>query len=199
MSESNYSSVNRTVIKNTVAGITAMLFLLPIPGLAEELASGLRVGQHANQFLVKDCTGPAAGKTLCYYCRYADRPVITLFVREISDDIANLVGRIDRAVSSHEKERLAAFVVFVGKDTPEAEAQLKRLAKRQRLRNTPLTIYRESPQKLADLYRINPDAAVTALVWQERRITVNRAYPASQLSRTQVRDFLKAAESSLKP
>jgi hypothetical protein len=34
--------------------------------VAGDLESGLKVGQHAGFFLVKDCTGPSAGKSLCY-------------------------------------------------------------------------------------------------------------------------------------
>ena len=31
-----------------------------------EVKSGLEVGQEAGPFQVKDCTGPAKGKSLCY-------------------------------------------------------------------------------------------------------------------------------------
>lgn len=33
---------------------------------AAELESGLQVGDRAGAFNVKDCTGPSAGKSLCY-------------------------------------------------------------------------------------------------------------------------------------
>lgn len=33
---------------------------------AADLESGLKVGDRAGAFNVKDCTGPAAGKSLCY-------------------------------------------------------------------------------------------------------------------------------------
>ena len=33
---------------------------------AADLQSGLQVGDSAGFFLVKDCTGPSAGKSLCY-------------------------------------------------------------------------------------------------------------------------------------
>ena len=33
---------------------------------AQEVKSGLEVGQHAPPFNVRDITGPNAGKTLCY-------------------------------------------------------------------------------------------------------------------------------------
>jgi hypothetical protein len=33
---------------------------------AAEIQSGLQVGEHAGAYNVKDCTGPAAGTSLCY-------------------------------------------------------------------------------------------------------------------------------------
>ena len=33
---------------------------------ADELKSGLQLGEHAGFFLVKDVTGPNKGKSLCY-------------------------------------------------------------------------------------------------------------------------------------
>ena len=33
---------------------------------AADLESGLKVGDRAGAFNVKDCTGPAQGKSLCY-------------------------------------------------------------------------------------------------------------------------------------
>lgn len=34
--------------------------------LAAEIKSGLQVGEAAGAYNVKDCTGPAAGTSLCY-------------------------------------------------------------------------------------------------------------------------------------
>jgi len=45
-----------SVVGLTVSGVAA----------AADLQSGLQVGDSAGYFEVKDCTGPAAGKSLCY-------------------------------------------------------------------------------------------------------------------------------------
>ena len=40
--------------------------LMSAPTMAEEVKSGLQVGDSAGAFNVKDCTGPNKGKSLCY-------------------------------------------------------------------------------------------------------------------------------------
>ena len=48
--------------------VTAAVLTLGLSGVAAaaELESGLQVGERAGAFNVKDCTGPSAGKSLCY-------------------------------------------------------------------------------------------------------------------------------------
>jgi hypothetical protein len=179
--------------------VLALSSLLAAASAADEqvLISGLRAGELASQFLVKDCTGPAAGKTLCYFCRYAERPVVALFVRELNDEVADLVQRIDKSVGAHQTQRLAAFVVLIGDDTPASEKRLKQIAKLRRLKHTPLTIFRDQPAKLTELYRIAPEAAVTALVWQRGKVILNRVYPTSKLTPGQAQRFVTSFESMI--
>ena len=180
-------------------GITATLLvhLIVRPVDGEETRSPLQIGAYANPFWVRDCTGPAAGKTLCYYCRYADRPVVALFVRDITGDVERLLTQVDSAVADHQRQRMAAFVVLLEKDTQTAEKQLKALSKRLALKHTPLTIYRDQPTKLKELYRLSPTAAVTAMAWKKSRITVNRSFPTTRIEEHQRHDFLKQVRQTV--
>ncbi|MBC8353817.1 MAG: hypothetical protein H8E66_17595 [Planctomycetes bacterium] len=53
----------RTMLVPSIA-IVALCF--SAVAVAADLQSGLQVGDSADFFLVKDCTGPSAGKSLCY-------------------------------------------------------------------------------------------------------------------------------------
>ena len=53
----------RSVLVPSIA-IAALAFCAM--ATAADLESGLKIGQSAGAFNVKDITGPAAGKTLCY-------------------------------------------------------------------------------------------------------------------------------------
>ena len=53
----------RTMLVPSIA-IVALSF--SAVAVAADLQSGLQVGDKAGYFEVKDCTGPSAGKSLCY-------------------------------------------------------------------------------------------------------------------------------------
>ena len=50
----------------TLVPTIAAVALFSAVAVAGDLESGLKVGDRAGAFNVKDCTGPSAGKSLCY-------------------------------------------------------------------------------------------------------------------------------------
>ena len=49
--------------------VTSAVLLIAAVGVAvaaEELKSGLQVGERTSAYNIRDITGPSAGKTLCY-------------------------------------------------------------------------------------------------------------------------------------
>ncbi len=129
----------------------------------------LSVGDAAMPFLVRDCTGPAAGKRLCYMCRYGARPTVAVFIRDCSGTSDSIVKLIDTAVRDHRQRRLAAFVVLLAKDTESAEQQLKALAASAEISETPLTIFSDAPNKL-DAYGLGQDSPLTVMLWRGGRL-----------------------------
>lgn len=56
-------TMNRLLVSSVALAMTAASAV----GLAaDEVKSGLQLGEHAGFFLVKDVTGPSKGKSLCY-------------------------------------------------------------------------------------------------------------------------------------
>jgi hypothetical protein len=49
-----------------VLSVSLVVLSLGAIAAAGDLESGLKVGQRAGSFFIKDCTGPNAGKSLCY-------------------------------------------------------------------------------------------------------------------------------------
>lgn len=157
--------------------------------LGGEIDSGLAVGQKASPLDVKDCTGPAAGKTLCYFCRYGYRPTVAIYVRETSPEVIQLIKRTDAAVEQHRSERLAAFVIYTGADSADLEQQLRDLSRTEGLRHTPLTILREPQQQLQEKYAIAAEAAVTVLLWNETRVRDRLAFDSLEIPADVIESF----------
>jgi hypothetical protein len=159
--------------------------------LAGEIETALRPGDRLAPFQVKDCTGPAAGKTLCYYCRYGLRPVAAVLVRQWSNEAEELIAQIDREVELRRDTRLAALLVLLGDDTQAAEEQLKSAAAKHHLTRTPLTIFREDTRKIETLFGLSTAAKVAVLTWRQGEIQTIRAFDDSRLAPDELRQAME--------
>jgi len=167
------------------SGIAAAC-LLAVAGVAlaaDELASGLPVGESVPAFNVRDITGPNEGKTLCYRCQYGARPVVTVFTREISDSVKDLVKKIDSQVGDNKEKKMAAFVVVLTDDPDAVEPKLKALQKDSKIANTPLTIIEGAGPPD---YKLSKDAEVTVMMWVESEVKVNQAFAKGKLDKKAV-------------
>src|SRR5262245_44631175 len=129
----------------------ALLFAVVLRALPDEtsdsssteviapLQSGLKVGEKVPTFYVRAVTGPLKNKSVCYVCRNGDRPVVMLFVRQITPELKKLLKRIDGEVDEHRAAGLRSFGVFVANDSKEVLPQVQTLAFDEKI-NLPLTI-----------------------------------------------------------
>ena len=177
--------------------ILAVMMACPFATYGDEIASGLRIGEHPEPLQVRDCTGPAAGKTLCYTCRYAERPTIVIFTPQLTPKTAQLVKRIDSELGKRREQRPAAYVVIIGEDNAALEAALKGAAKEHDLRHVPLTILHDRPTKLAVSYRIAQDAAITVTQWREGTVTSSRGFASSELTDADIERVLADVDNLL--
>ncbi|RCS46294.1 hypothetical protein DTL42_15075 [Bremerella cremea] len=132
----------------------------------------MHLGEQPAAFDVEDITGPAAGESLCYRCRYSGRPTVVIFTREVDDSVTHLVQKIDQEVGEHADQKLSAFMVVLDKDTAKVEPELKRIQATQDIRNTPLTVY-HNPEGPAG-YTLSPSAKVQVMMWNKEGIKVNQ-------------------------
>jgi len=156
--------------------LCASVLMLATAAFAGE---GLKVGDEVGAFTVTDVTGPEAGKSLCYRCRYGNQPVVSIFAREINDELATLVKNVDQVVGQNRGEKMAAFVVLLSDDPSAQEGALKALAKEHGITNTPLTVFDDKNGPPS--YKIT-DADFTVMMWVEGELKVNETFKAGQLS-----------------
>ncbi len=149
----------------------------------------LAVGDGVGAFDVVDVTGPAAGTKLCYRCRYGSKPVVSVFARKMTPEVAALTKQIDAAVGANEAKKLSAFVVLMTDKPEEAEAGLKTLAKDQGIKHTPLTTFDgvAGPED----YKIAKDSEVTVMMWVGGKVAVNKSYKAGELTKDAVAASIK--------
>jgi hypothetical protein len=157
---------------------------------ADEVKSGLPVGEKGvPPFQVRDITGPSKGKTLCYRCQYGARPVVTVFARELTDDVKDLVAKIDEKVGSNKDKKMAAFVVVLTENPDAVEPKLESFAKDKKIASTPLTIV-EGAAGPPD-YKLSKDADVTVMMWVESEVKVNHAFAKGKLDKKAIDELVK--------
>jgi hypothetical protein len=147
--------------------------------VAGDLKSGLQEGDAPPAFNVKDSTGPSEGKSLCYRCKYGARPVVNIFAREITPELTKIIKELDAVVGKNQDKKMAGFVVLLTEDVDAADAKLKELAKKEGIKNIPLTVFDgvAGPED----YKIAKDAQTTVMMWVESKVKVNHAFAKGEL------------------
>ncbi len=141
--------------------------------VADDGQSGLAVGDSVGAFTVEDVTGPAKGESLCYRCRYGQRPTVAIFTREVDENLAGLVKEIDGQVAENEDKKLAAFVVLLTDDTETGKTKLAELATKHGITNTPLTVYKDSKGPAG--YKVAEKCGVNVMFWVNSKVKSNQA------------------------
>ncbi len=161
-----------------------------------ELKSGLQVGERTPAYVVNDVTGPKAGTSLCYRCKYGGRPVVNIFARKMTPEVADLIAKIDAKVGDNKRQRMAAFVVHLTDDADESATKLKMVAKKNHIENTPLTNYEglSGPSN----YKIAKDADVTVMMWVGGKVKVNHALKKGELSKDAIKEIVADTKKILK-
>jgi hypothetical protein len=160
------------------------------------LKSGLQVGDYVGTFDVEDVTGPARGRSICYACRYGARPVINIFAREMTDEVATLIAKIDKQIEKNQDKELKAFVVLLSEDLKADEETLIKLTQKHKIKNVPLTLFDGivGPPKC----RIAEKADVTVMLWHDQEVKANHAFAKGKLDKKGIEAVVKSAAKILK-
>lgn len=121
--------------------------------------------------------------------------MVSVFAREITDELASLVRKLDDLVDKHESKQMKAFVVLLSDDPDEDESKLKALAKKHNIENVPLTIFDgvAGPPN----YKIAENAAVTVMMWRKLSIEANQAFGDGDFDKKAIKAVLKDTDKIL--
>jgi hypothetical protein len=150
--------------------------------VAAEIQSGLEKGKGVPPFNVKDVTGPNKdGDELCYRCRYGNQPVVSVFAKEMTEEVAQLSKELDNVVAKNRDQKMAGFVVLMTETPEKAAPALAAAAKKHKISQMPLTTY--AGAKGPDGYKINAKADVTVMMWVDGKVKVSQGLNTSDLNK----------------
>jgi hypothetical protein len=157
---------------------------------AKPLQSGLKVGEKVVSFYVRAVTGPLKNKSVCYICRYGDRPVVMVVVRKITPELKALLKRIDAEIDQQRGAGLRGFGVFISEESQTLLPRVQTLAFDGGI-ELPLTIA-AAPADGSAAGAIHSDAAVTVMLYRDLTVTANFAYRANELNQTEIERVISA-------
>jgi CTP:molybdopterin cytidylyltransferase MocA len=114
--------------------------------------------------------------------------VVNVLTREITDNLTSLVKQLDKIVVANSSKKMAAFVVHLTDDPDASEATLKALAKKHKIKKTPLTNF----DGLAGppVYNIAKDADVTVMMWVGGTVKVNIVLKKGELTKKKIKEIV---------
>jgi HrpA-like RNA helicase len=115
-----------------------------------------------------------------------NNPVAVIFARDVTGDLTSLVKQIDKATVENKSKKMGSFVVFLT-DDKDLEEKLKELAEKEGLKKTVLTMDNiAGPTR----YKIEKDADVTVVFYNERTVKANHAFKKGELTADNVKKVL---------
>lgn len=113
-----------------------------------------------------------------------------VFARKLDDRLASLVQGIDGIVTKNKKKNIQGCVVFVGENVKSLEPKLVQLAKEKKL-SIPLTVAADQPNGPRS-FKIAKDAETTVMLYAEKKVKVNHALRAGELTKERIAQILES-------
>ena len=172
--------------KSLLACVALVVASVGLAVAAEKVQSGLEKGAKVPAFNVKDVTGPAKdGDELCYRCRYGNQPVVTIFAKEMTDEVAALTKELDGVVAKNRDQKMAGFMVLLTSDAEKGAPSLTKAAEKMKIQQLPLTISVDGVSGPKG-YKLNEKADVTVMMWVEGTLKVSEGFTKGELTKAAI-------------
>ncbi|NND98167.1 MAG: hypothetical protein HKN47_12640 [Pirellulaceae bacterium] len=146
--------------------------------------SGPQKGDSIGAFYVTKLAGAQddgvkEGKNLCYRCRNGRKPQVIVFTRSTDPKVAELVSKLDQAITENEDAKLTAFVNVMGEDKEDVTETATKFAAKSQAKNIPFVIPNEF-ENGPDNYGINAKAEVTIVMASDMGVKANHSFASAK-------------------
>ena len=158
--------------------MTAFAFAVLALAVSEPCVSGVPVGQRPGPYSFLIATGPDRGKQECYVCAQADKPTVIVFGRTLSPATGKLLAALDAEALAGKDLRLKCWFTQLT-ETADLDA-LGKWSQAHGLKS--LTVGASEDPDGPPGYTLNPEAEVTVLMFVDKKVVVNVALRADELT-----------------
>jgi hypothetical protein len=182
--------MNRLAI---VSSLVCVMVLNSVMSAQEKVFSGPQVGEKLAAFTVQGVFDDEAGKKIEPLKAAGERPVVLIFVHEVTRPSVGLTRVIGDYATKLGADKLAPFVVLLHDDATEGENMLKR-ARHAYPQKVPLAISADGAEG-PGAYGLNRKVALTILVGKAGKVSANFALvqPSIQVDGPKIGKALHAA------
>ena len=175
-----------------------LVALLSTSALAAEdpCKSGLQANQRPGPYAALVAVGPQRGQPHCFICEAADRPVMIVFARSLSDPLGKLVHRMDKLLVEHKSAELRAWTTFLHDNGVAFDPQVVAWSRRHATGNVPLAIFEDVVGP--PTYLLHRDADVTVLLSLGQKVVANFAFRKAELNDQAIEEIVKAVPRIVK-
>ena len=167
--------------------MTAILIALALAG-GDPCVSGVPVGQRPGPYSFLVATGPDRGKQECYVCGQGDKPTVVVFGRSLDAATGKLLATLDAEVVASKNPALKAWFTQL-----TATADLDALARwSQTYGLKSLAVGASEDADGPPGYRIAADAEVTVLMFVNKKVVVNAAMRAGEVTGEKIAELRKS-------
>lgn len=124
--------------------------------------------------------GVEPGEDLCYRCRYGSSPLVMVFTRADSAQVAEMAKRIDAAIGEFAEERLKGLITLMGDDLVQLKHKAEKIAARASITRVPVVVAKENITGPLN-YRIPTDAEVTVVVAKDSQVVHTYVFDADRI------------------
>lgn len=174
------------------AATSCLIFALSfgVASADEPCKSGLQPAQRPGPYSSLVAVGPQRGQQHCFVCEAADRPVVIVFARNLSDPLGKLVHHVDKAVAENKGTEMRGWVTFLAEDHVALDPKVVQWSQKHAIKNVPLGIFEDIVGP--PTYLLARDADVTVLFSVKQRVVANFAFRAGELNDAAIDGILKA-------
>src|SRR5260370_168693 len=157
---------------------------------ADPCKSGPQPNQRPGPYSALVCVGKERGTQHCYICESADRPVVIVFARTLSDPLGKFVKQLDNAVKENKTAELRSWITFLADDQTKMDPNVVQWAQKHAIRGVRCAVFEDRVGPPA--YLLAKEADVTVLLSVKQKVVANFAFRAGELNDKGVGDIVKA-------
>jgi hypothetical protein len=151
--------------------------------------SGPQPNQRPGPYSALVSVGPQRGTLHCYICEAADKPIIIVFARTLSDPLGKLVHRMDRLMSEHKVAELQSWVTFLAEDQTAFDRLVVPWGQKHATGKVPMAVFEDVVGPPS--YLLHRDADVTVLLSVKQKVVANFAYRKGELNDAAIEQIVK--------